>query len=277
MATSRSVASESRGDANVELERLARRVDRAVEDVQSLEPEVRDRALELKSAIEAFHKAGLTYLIRAMKNDARARDVLFELVEEPSVYALFAMHGLVRDDLRTRVARTIELVRPYMLSHGGDIALVDVRGDAAIVRLDGACDGCSMAAQTLRNTVEETLRERVPEIDRVEVISDAPLPLVHLEFEKPRATAGPDDSASSNEMFPAATEHGWIEGPSINEFVGEMLYAFEATGVSVLLVRTRAGLRAFRNACAHQGLSLEGALFDAESDVVTCPWHGFKF
>jgi nitrite reductase/ring-hydroxylating ferredoxin subunit len=53
--------------------------------------------------------------------------------------------------------------------------------------------------------------------------------------------------------------------------------AFEAEGVNVIVIRSKEGLRAFRNACAHQGLPLERGVCDAEAGTITCPWHGFQF
>ena len=37
------------------------------------------------------------------------------------------------------------------------------------------------------------------------------------------------------------------------------------------------GMRAYRNACAHQGLPLDGGILDDENGTITCPWHGFQF
>ena len=243
-----------------DLEQLAERVDQAIAEVQALEPPARNKAMALKSTIEEFHKAGLTQIVRKLKNDPNGKQLLFELVENPTVYALFTMHGLVRADLKTRVSRTIEMVRPYMQSHGGDVTLLEVKDKTAFVRLDGNCNGCSMSSVTLRNTVEESLREYVPEIERVEVVPNEPNHLVQLQ------------PASSVD-----TEHGWVEGPALEAVPADKPFGFESGDHKILLIKTQQGLRAFRNACAHQGLPLEGGLFDPNSGTLTCPWHGFQF
>ena len=31
----------------------------------------------------------------------------------------------------------------------------------------------------------------------------------------------------------------------------------------------------FRNACVHQGMTLDGGMIDA--GIIVCPWHGFTF
>lgn len=243
-----------------DLEQLAEKVDKAIAEVQGLEPSVRAKAMALKSAIEEFHKAGLTHIVKTLKNDPNGKQLLFELVDEPNVYALFAMHGLVRADLRTRVSRVIEMVRPYMQSHGGDVSLVDVKDKTVYVSLSGNCVGCSMSSVTLRSTVEESLREHVPEIDGVEVVPNEPTNLLQISLPK-------DPSA----------EHGWIEGPTVSELDESKPFAFESEEHKILLIKSKQGLRAYRNSCAHQGLPLDGGLLDAESGTLTCPWHGFQF
>lgn len=79
-----------------DLTRLAEQVDRAIAEISSLEPEIRGKTLAVKSAIEEFHRAGLTAIIKALKGDPRGKELLFELVDDPTVYALLTLHGIVR-------------------------------------------------------------------------------------------------------------------------------------------------------------------------------------
>lgn len=243
-----------------DLESLAERVDRAMAEARSLPPDARAKAMTLKSAIEEFHKVGLTHIVKTLKNDIHGKELLFGLLDQPAVYALFAMHGLIRADLRTRVSRVLEMVRPYMQSHGGDVALVDVREKTVRVRLAGNCNGCSMSSATLRGTVEEALREHVPEIEKVEVVPNEPDDLVQLQV-----------PPSGNPL------QGWVAGPLVSQLDESKPYAFESEGTAILVVKSKQGLRAYRNACAHQGLPLDGGLLDVESGTITCPWHGFQY
>jgi Fe-S cluster biogenesis protein NfuA/nitrite reductase/ring-hydroxylating ferredoxin subunit len=246
------------------LEQLAERVDKAIAEVMAMEPELRAKAMTLKSTIEEFHKAGLTHIVKKLKNDPEGKKLLFELADEPAVYALFAMHGLVRADLKTQVGRVIDMVRPYMQSHGGDVSLVDVKGKTAYVRLSGNCNGCSMSSVTLRNTIEESLAEHVPEIEKVEVVPNEP------------------ESAVSGlvplQGTPVVTEeHGWLAGPLVSEVTSDKAFAFEKGDHKILLIKSLKGMRAYRNACAHQGLPLDGGILDGENGTITCPWHGFQY
>jgi Fe-S cluster biogenesis protein NfuA len=64
-----------------------------------------------------------------------------------------------------KIEEQIELIRPNLQSHGGDIELVEVDVDNNVkVKLTGACSGCPGAQMTLKNGVEKLLREKVPEL-----------------------------------------------------------------------------------------------------------------
>lgn len=241
------------------LTRLAAKVDNALAEVQQMEAPAQAKAMALKNAIEEFHKEGLTQIVKALKADSRGKEILFQLVDLPEVHALFAMHGLVRADLRTRVSRVIDMVRPYMQSHGGDVEFVDLTPGTVWVRMSGACNGCSMSAQTLRNSVEEALREHIAEPLKVEQVANEPTPaFVPL-------------SSLTGEGA------GWFDGPLAEELTPAKPLRMDAGGVSVLLLRSGDRIQAFRNSCAHMGLPLDGGMVDCDAQTIACPWHGFRF
>lgn len=247
---------------NDDFQSLAERVDKAVAEVRKLDKEPQTKALALKGAIEEFHRTGLIKIVQRLKADPRGKELLFELVDEPAIYALFAMHGIVRADIRTRVSRVIDMVRPYMKSHGGDVELVDVTPDTVFIKLHGACNGCSMSAVTLRNGVEEALREQVPEITKIEVLPTEPTPsLISLD---------------AIDVIPGPNE-GWVQGPLAEMLADGKPYRFDVNGVSVLILKFDNRISAFRNACAHQGLPLDGGMVDKTSCTISCPWHGWCY
>lgn len=75
------------------------------------------------------------------------------------------------DDLWTRVEETLDLMRPYIHSHGGEVNLVGIEGDTVRLQLVGACHGCPMSMLTLRLGIERIIQERVPEIVHVEAVA----------------------------------------------------------------------------------------------------------
>ena len=64
-------------------------------------------------------------------------------------------------------------INPRLASHGGRVSLREVTADGIVVlQFGGGCHGCGMVEATLRNGVETTLRERVPEVTGVRDATD---------------------------------------------------------------------------------------------------------
>ena len=53
------------------------------------------------------------------------------------------------DSIRDRVEKALEKIRPYLVSDGGDISVVDITEDMVLrVELKGACYGCPYSMNT---------------------------------------------------------------------------------------------------------------------------------
>lgn len=72
-----------------------------------------------------------------------------------------------------RVEQVIEeQVNPAVARHGGQVSLVDVRGDTVYVRMGGGCQGCGMANVTLTQGIERMITDAVPEIENIQDVTD---------------------------------------------------------------------------------------------------------
>jgi Fe-S cluster biogenesis protein NfuA/nitrite reductase/ring-hydroxylating ferredoxin subunit len=181
---------------------------------------------------------------------------------------VLTLHGIIRTDPHSRAERALAGVRPYLRSHGGDVELVRIEGGTAHVRLHGSCNGCSMSAVTLRQTVERALVDEVEEITGVEVLNDEPT----VAF-IPLGSVG---------RRPPAGDQGWVRGVAVDSLPDGGMARFDvAPGEpgdepeSFVIVHVDHRLAVYRNVCVHQGRSLDGGLLDG--GVLTCPWHGFRF
>ncbi|MBC7450778.1 MAG: NifU family protein [Cytophagales bacterium] len=75
-------------------------------------------------------------------------------------------------ELTDRVESALESIRPYLITDGGNVRLVEITDDM-IVKLEllGNCGTCPMSAMTLKAGVEESIRKAVPEIKGVHAIN----------------------------------------------------------------------------------------------------------
>jgi Fe/S biogenesis protein NfuA len=77
--------------------------------------------------------------------------------------------------LAQRVVAVLEqAVNPSIASHGGraDLVALNEEDGTAYLRLSGGCQGCAMSQMTLRQGIETTLLEEVPELTRVSDVTD---------------------------------------------------------------------------------------------------------
>lgn len=64
-------------------------------------------------------------------------------------------------------------INPGLAGHGGHISLIDiVEGSIAVLQFGGGCQGCGMVDTTLKDGVEKTLLERIPELTAVRDVTD---------------------------------------------------------------------------------------------------------
>lgn len=71
-------------------------------------------------------------------------------------------------------------INPKLASHGGKVSLLEIDADGAVLlQFGGGCHGCGMVDVTLKQGVEKTLLERVPELTAVRDATD------HAGGEKP--------------------------------------------------------------------------------------------
>ncbi|NIM90807.1 MAG: NifU family protein [Candidatus Aminicenantes bacterium] len=68
---------------------------------------------------------------------------------------------------KEKVEEALNKVRPALQADGGDVELVEVKGEVVRVRLTGACGGCPMSQMTLKMGIERHLKSEIPEIKKV--------------------------------------------------------------------------------------------------------------
>eukprot|EP00284_Hemiselmis_tepida_P008293 CAMPEP_0174927442 /NCGR_PEP_ID=MMETSP1355-20121228/18132_1 /TAXON_ID=464990 /ORGANISM="Hemiselmis tepida, Strain CCMP443" /LENGTH=238 /DNA_ID=CAMNT_0016173541 /DNA_START=9 /DNA_END=725 /DNA_ORIENTATION=+ len=68
------------------------------------------------------------------------------------------------------VETTLDEMRPYLMSDGGNVRVSEIDGGVVKLVLEGACGTCPSSTMTMKMGLERRLRERIPEI--VDVVQD---------------------------------------------------------------------------------------------------------
>lgn len=73
--------------------------------------------------------------------------------------------------MKEKVKAALDEIRPSLQFHGGDVEFIELTKEMVVkVRLKGVCRGCPLAGMTLAMGIENTLKERIPEIKSVEAV-----------------------------------------------------------------------------------------------------------
>ncbi len=156
------------GTAPDELESLLDRLEELLGEVEALDESVRGTVFGLLDGIDALHRMAITRFAGLVDTESLRR-------ADPAVAWLLEAYGVGVDD-PAAASTALEQVRPYLHEHGGDVEVLSVADGVVRVRLTGACSGCTAAAVTLRDGVEEALREGLPGFVAMDVAPDSGAP-----------------------------------------------------------------------------------------------------
>mgnify|MGYP001285402970 FL=1 len=63
-------------------------------------------------------------------------------------------------------------VNPGLAAHGGEVRLIRLEDEIAVLQFGGGCQGCSAVDMTLKDGVEKTLMDRIPDLKGVRDVTD---------------------------------------------------------------------------------------------------------
>lgn len=235
----------------------------------SADPNVRASAVDLMKALMELHGAGIERMMDiAFEDPVRGAETIDRFADDELVAGLMLLYGLHPLDFDTRVRQALEKVRPYLLSHKGDVELLATNDGVVRLHLRGSCDGCASSAMTLELAIEEAIYDAAPDLVAIEV-EGMPEPV--------KATGLVQISASSARTdATAAREHpGWEDVAGAVSISSGSVASIEIRGRPVLFCRVGETLYAYGNACANCGGTLAEARLDATSLV--CPSCGERF
>jgi nitrite reductase/ring-hydroxylating ferredoxin subunit/Fe-S cluster biogenesis protein NfuA len=244
-------------------EDLANELDVAIAAVDSLPEPARTKAKNATEALERFFSEAVAQQVRILRDQVEGGSAaLAALAADPLVRTLFLATGVLRPGPTERAERALDLVRPYVRSHWGEVELVRVEPPVAYLRFKGACDGCVGSLSSLEDVVGQAILAAVAEVERIEVMDAA-------------AVVGDRDAPVA---MSATRRHGgtWLEGPRFEDVPAPGVLAWRAGERNLLIVSHQGSVSCFENACAHLGMPLDRATVGSDG-TLRCPWHGFTY
>jgi Fe-S cluster biogenesis protein NfuA len=82
------------------------------------------------------------------------------------------MSTIDKQDWLERIHGALDEVRPHLAVDGGDVQVVDITPEFEVqVKWTGNCEFCEMSAMTLRAGIEQTLKNKFPQIQSVTAVN----------------------------------------------------------------------------------------------------------
>ena len=69
--------------------------------------------------------------------------------------------------MEEKVLEVINELRPFLMNDGGNIEFVKIDGNILYITLQGACRNCPMQEITLKDGIEQLIKNEIPEVENV--------------------------------------------------------------------------------------------------------------
>ena len=73
--------------------------------------------------------------------------------------------------VENKIIDIIDNLRPFLINDGGNIEFVKYEDHKVYIQMMGACSNCEMLDLTLKDGIENAIKEEVPEVEEVINIS----------------------------------------------------------------------------------------------------------
>jgi nitrite reductase/ring-hydroxylating ferredoxin subunit/Fe-S cluster biogenesis protein NfuA len=209
--------------------------------------------------------------------------ILSRIAADDVVRAILLIHGLLPNDLQTRVAIAIDELRPFLISQGGDVELLGVENGRARMRLMRNGQGVPPIS-ALKLEIEKALIEAAPELLGIEIEGEAE----QIEATaKAAAILGSMIPKKNNEpqapkliqikrTNPVVNHDGkWVSVIRSLTFEEGAFKIINYADVNILVCKTGGDFYAFRNRCALENRSLDDVTF--ENSMLICACHGYHY
>jgi Fe-S cluster biogenesis protein NfuA/nitrite reductase/ring-hydroxylating ferredoxin subunit len=230
------------------------RIQQLLEQIESVpSPSTRELIHDFMEATLGFYGQGLARILQvANESGPGGQKVFQQLIKDKVVRGLLLIHDLHPSNLETRLLEALEEVRPYLQSHGGNVELIGLTGEAATLRLHGTCKSCASSAVTLELAIRHAIEEACPDLIGFEVEGIA----------EDRAASGMVDRISDGKP-------NWMEVENAEHLQDGAWIPVRIAGKRLLVCKVNGNLYAYRNNCPVCNVPFDAGAFEAGS--LRCP------
>jgi Fe-S cluster biogenesis protein NfuA/nitrite reductase/ring-hydroxylating ferredoxin subunit len=246
------------------LQERVTRMEALLGEIETLsDPNARSKAAEVVGVLLELYGEGLARMMEVVAEGEERERTFDAFAEDELVSHLLLLHGLHPLDLETRVVRALEEVRPYLLSHGGNVELLGVEEGVARLRMQGSCSGCPSSTVTLKLAIEEAIQKTAPDLERIQAEGVAEEP-------RPTIIAGPT-LRKKEKKRPQEDGASWTVVGGLPQLSSGGVLVKDVSGEPVLFLKLGDDFYAYRHLCPGCGESLEwGRLDGAELACSGC-------
>jgi Fe-S cluster biogenesis protein NfuA/nitrite reductase/ring-hydroxylating ferredoxin subunit len=247
------------------------RIEQLVQAIETFaDPAAQATTREIIQAIMDVHGAGLERMLDLVwEAGAPGSAIVDDFARDNLIGSLLLLYGLHPLDVETRVRQALDKVRPYLGSHGGDVALLGVTPEGVVrLRLQGSCHGCPASAMTLKLASEEAIYAAAPDVTALDVEGVVERPAKSAPgFIPLELVSAPSRPAHSN-----GDRAGWMPVDDLLTLGRGRVRARDVAGRPVLFCRVDEAFYAYQDTCPSCGQKLDAARLEATA--LACPACG---
>ena len=275
---------EEAGQRNAE--QIVARLGALVEELEDYpDAELRDKAIEFVQSIMELYGEALRRTLAVVDSLPLKDQVLSRLLSDDVIRAMLLIHGLMPVDLESRVAAALDHVRPYLVSQGADVELVDVEGGRALLRLIRKGSGAPPIA-VLQQEIERAISEAAPDLVGIEIEGLADQIRRTTEAASllgSKAASRRSNGQNTQKLVqlkrqptrPADSGGSWVAVIRANGIADGQFRIISFGEINLFVCRIGGEFYAYLNRCAAGSRTLDDALF--ESPMLTCTCHGYRY
>lgn len=68
---------------------------------------------------------------------------------------------------KEKIIDVIDKIRPFLINDGGDIEFVKYEDNIVYIKMMGACSNCYLIDFTVKDVIEDAIKEEVPQVKQV--------------------------------------------------------------------------------------------------------------